>query len=472
MTGQGEAIQPLDASAEAAAPVPEAAAAPPIDVKFDRADRNSFALTGAIAFAGYLITLAPNLTLTWSGLYSTAAYYGGTNAPPGYPVWTLYAWLFAHLIPFSNIAWRIALSSALASAAACGLVAFMISYSGRIMLGSLGEFSRLSTQQQNRLRVGCGCVVGLILAFSGTVWGNAVIVDVGGLGLLLFTGVLCLLMRWFFEPTRNRFLSGAFLLYGMLLTNNQELFVMLPALMVAAVLGNLKVGRDLCLFVLPVTLLATCFNGFSVWLTFFNLINWIMAVPCILIFSLGITLAGITRGVATEWMSVLLCCAGLLAGLAFYLYLPVASMTTPPVNWGYARTSEGFFHLIGRGQYERVHPTSSLPFYIQQLWTLVDITGKEFGWLYMIVAIVPVAFARRLSLTVRRWLLALAALYAGVGLLLLAQLNPSLDLQVVRLISDYFSPSFVVVAILAGLGLIVIGIRMVRPAWTSSPASV
>jgi hypothetical protein len=258
----------------------------------------------------------------------------------------------------------------------------------------------------------------------------------------------------------------------MLLTNNQELIVLLPALMVAIVLGNLKVGRDLCLFVLPVTLVATCFNGFSVWLTFFKLINWIMAVPCILIFLLGITLAGITRGVATEWKSVLLCCAGLLAGLAFYLYLPVASMTTPPVNWGYARTSEGFFHLIGRGQYERVHPTSSLPFYIQQLWILVEITGKEFGWLCMIVALVPVAFARRLNSTVRRWMLALAAVYAGVSLLLLAQLNPSLNQQAVKLISDYFNPSFVVVAVLAGLGLIIIGERMVRSGGPGSPASV
>src|SRR6185295_3053524 len=88
MTGQGEAIQPLDASAEAAAPVPEAAAAPPIDVKFDRADRNSFAATAAIALIGYLFTLAPNLTLEWSGIHSTAAYYCGVTSPPGYPVWT------------------------------------------------------------------------------------------------------------------------------------------------------------------------------------------------------------------------------------------------------------------------------------------------------------------------------------------------------------------------------------------------
>jgi len=69
-------------------------------------------------------------------------------------------------------------------------------------------------------------------------------------------------------------------------------------------------------------------------------------------------------------------------------------------------------------------------------------------------------------------MLALAAVYAGAGLLLLAQLNPSLNQQAVKLISDYFNPSFVVVAVLAGLGLIIIGERMVRSGGPGSPASV
>src|SRR5690242_2103332 len=108
---------PLPVSAELAAPPADVIpAAPPVAVRFDRTDGHSFGLTSLIAFVGYWITLAPNVTLEWSGVYSTSAYYGGVNAPPGYPVWTIYAWCFANLIPFSNIAWRVALSSAVAAA--------------------------------------------------------------------------------------------------------------------------------------------------------------------------------------------------------------------------------------------------------------------------------------------------------------------------------------------------------------------
>ena len=47
-----------------------------------------------------------------------------------------------------------------------------------------------------------------------------------------------------------------------------------------------------------------------------------------------------------------------LLGAAFYFYMPLASMTNPPMNWGYPRTWEGFLHALTRGQYERANPTS------------------------------------------------------------------------------------------------------------------
>lgn len=40
------------------------------------------------------------------------------------------------------------------------------------------------------------------------------------------------------------------------------------------------------------------------------------------------------------------------AGLIFYGYIHVASLTNPPMNWGYASTAQGFYHAINRGQYE------------------------------------------------------------------------------------------------------------------------
>ena len=54
-------------------------------------------------------------------------------------------------------------------------------------------------------------------------------------------------------------------------------------------------------------------------------------------------------------------------GLGAYVYLPLASETNPPMNWGYARTWEGFIHAITRAQYAKIDPTNpfSEKFFLQ-----------------------------------------------------------------------------------------------------------
>ena len=69
---------------------------------FHRTDWVSFCVTTILVLAVYLWTLAPN--------------YAGVPHPLGFPIWTVYAWLFTKLLPFSNVAWRVAVSSAVAGA--------------------------------------------------------------------------------------------------------------------------------------------------------------------------------------------------------------------------------------------------------------------------------------------------------------------------------------------------------------------
>jgi hypothetical protein len=109
----------------------DAPAAP--DARLDRADWLSFAATSLLSFIGYLLTLAPSITLEWSGILTTSAMYGGVGPPQGYPVWTIYSWLFIKLLPFGNPAWRVAVGSAVAGALACGLVALIVSRSGKFL---------------------------------------------------------------------------------------------------------------------------------------------------------------------------------------------------------------------------------------------------------------------------------------------------------------------------------------------------
>src|SRR5678816_1589132 len=67
---------------------------------FRRWDWIAFWITTIVVMAGYYYTLAPDVTLEDSGELATASYYAGVPHPPGYPVWTVYTWLFTVLFPF------------------------------------------------------------------------------------------------------------------------------------------------------------------------------------------------------------------------------------------------------------------------------------------------------------------------------------------------------------------------------------
>src|SRR5262249_6596737 len=120
---------------------PVAAAPKPLSL-FRRIDWITFAVTTVLVFATYFYTLAPDLTLEDAGELAVGSYYAGVPHPPGYPVWTLYTWLFTH-IPYSNIAWRVALSSAVAGAFACGLLALLVSRGSSMLLEGIPDFKNI-----------------------------------------------------------------------------------------------------------------------------------------------------------------------------------------------------------------------------------------------------------------------------------------------------------------------------------------
>src|SRR5437667_10307285 len=96
------ALPPLKPEAKPA-PAPVAAAIKRASL-FRKLDWITFAITTVLVFTGYFYTLAPDLTLEDAGELATGSFYAGVPHPPGYPVWTIYTWLFPP-IPYSNIAW-------------------------------------------------------------------------------------------------------------------------------------------------------------------------------------------------------------------------------------------------------------------------------------------------------------------------------------------------------------------------------
>ena len=106
------------AASKPATPAPAPVPTPPVKVPplFRPSDWISCIITMLVVFAGYLYTLAPDLTLEDCGELATGSFYAGVPHPPGYPVWTIYSWIFTWLVPISNVAYRVAISSAVAGA--------------------------------------------------------------------------------------------------------------------------------------------------------------------------------------------------------------------------------------------------------------------------------------------------------------------------------------------------------------------
>ncbi len=148
-----------------------------------------------------------------------------------------------------------------------------------------------------------------------------------------------------------------------------------------------------------------------------------------------------------------------LFGAGFYLYMPIAGMTCPPMQWGYPRTLEGFIHALTRGQYENAHPTNILHDPLRFL-DLIDIVrmgvGAEFTWVYTFIALVPFLFFLRLQRRERAWLIGLSAVYLFLAVLLSIMLNPTRDRQSMELNRVFFTASHSIIAMFVGYGVTLI----------------
>jgi hypothetical protein len=431
--------------------------------RYERADWRSFAAASLVMLLVYAWTLAPGLTLANSGILATGAMYAGVPGNPGHPVWVLYSWLFAHLLPFSNIAWRVAMGSAVASAAACGLVALMTSRGGHCLFAGTPWQARLSARDQQWLRAVGGAIAGLGFGLSRPVWSQAVIVETWALTALLVALALALLMRWALAPEQRRFLIAAALVFGLLLTSAQHLVVLAPAIAAGVLLREPGLGRDFAWAFLPLVACVMLASAFPVYSHDVDELNVPLLGALVLPLFVALAVAVKTAAFGSHWKPCLACGACFLAGLLLCVYPALASMSNPPVNWGYPRSPEGLWHVLHRGQFERVTPVRHLPLFLQQLWLLLLATASKLGWHYIVFVLLPLACVPRLTRHGRLWLSAAFLVWLCAGALLLTQLNPPLHLGATDQLLLHFAPSFIPVACLAGWGLMLAGALVLGP---------
>ena len=455
--------EPPPASGDSIGPEARTASEAPVWARlFDRTDWLSFWVTTGAALAVYLFTLSSEVGLGNAGIFATGAMYAGVPHPPGYPVWTIYAWLFTRLLPFSNIAWRVAVSSAVAGAGACGMVALMVSRGGVMMVEGMARFRRLEPAAERWLRVVSGYVAGMAFGLSGTFWKLGMMgEDSGRLGLLLFAIVLALLMRWGHAPKRRRYLYCAWLVYGLALGSDLSLLAAAPGLLWLILFLDSATGRDF--FAATMVLVGIAFNAMTRGILPRNGFTPVFAGIGLLALLIWMAMALKTKRMFSETRAVLGSGVFLALGLSFYLFLPIASMANPPMNWGYAREWQGFLHLVGRGQYEQPNPTASFSRYAGQLGEYGEITVSEFGLIYIVPAVIPFFFLHRMRWRERNWMLGLAGVYLCLSAFMVAMLNPSREQSEWNLIKEYFAASHLVLALWAGYGLVLLGTILATP---------
>ncbi len=412
-------------------------------------------MTTLLTLLGYLWTIAPDMTLEDSGELAVASYYAGVPHPPGYPVWTLYTWLFTVLLPFSNIAWRVAVSSAVAAALSSGVVALMISRVGAFLVESIDSRKQIDESVQRLITIVSGVSGGLLIGFKGFMWSQAVIVEVYTLSVLSLVLTFVFLLHYLYAPGQRRYLYWAAFMFGIAFTNHQTLIVAAMGIEVLIALANRKLGRDAFLansaiYLIGVILIQN--DGLESIRTspalslIFHLVGIGSIAACV-------TLAVQTGALATEIVPALVSLLMWSLGAAFYFYMPITGTTNPPLNWGYPRTWDGFVHAFTRGQYEKTSPSMDPGKLFEQVLLLFEGAVEEFNIVYLLVALVPFLFWARLRKSEKSWMIGLGAIYVCLAFLLLWLLNPNTDRQSRELTRVFFTASHVVIAMGFGYGL-------------------
>jgi hypothetical protein len=156
-----------------------------------RLDRILGVILFLAALTVYALTLTPSLSyLSPDGSeLATVPYVLGLAHSPGYPLYTWLGFLFSHLVPLGDVAYRINLMSAVMGAMACAGAYWILIH---ILPESIPPFGRRAAAM----------LAALLLAFSKTFWAQSLIAEVYAPNAAGIAVTLLALLRW--ERTRRK----------------------------------------------------------------------------------------------------------------------------------------------------------------------------------------------------------------------------------------------------------------------------
>ena len=361
-----------------------------------KCDWIAFAIATIVSFVVYFYTLAPTLSLEDSGELAVAGDYLGVPHPPGYPLWTILAWIFARIFQFKtyfgqpNPGWSIALMSAVFAALTAGVMAMLVCCSGRDMLQSIKRARGADSDSTDDLICCGGGIAGsLLFAFSPVMWSQAVIVEVYTLNAFFVVLIFQLAYMWSRKPS-DKLLFATALAFGLGMGNWwPSVLLTIGPLTLLIMFKDLKLFRDFAIVgavIVAMLAINVVFKELGnqtnpanpsqslhplarKWLwtagphatPFYSAdkaLIWKYIRPFWIYFIVNLIAIGLGWRFLPRGRTVALTILLVELGLLIYVYMPLSSdLRNPPMNWGYPRTWQGFMHAVNRGQYEKVAPT-------------------------------------------------------------------------------------------------------------------
>ena len=425
---------------------------------FRKVDWLTMAITFGVIWVVYLWTLAPELTLEDSGELCTGSFYAGIPHPPGYPFWAIYSWFWTFILPFGNVAWRVEVGQSFAAAMGCGMLGLMVSRGSSMLIEGIEDIKNLTRQWENAICLASGFVSGALLGLDIFMWSESVVINrISVFGVPWLIAVILFLMRWMYAPQQRRYLYIAMFLYGICATIHQTLLLSAMGVEVAIWAGQPRLGRDL--FLTNGLIYLICLMAMSSVPALQSMSS--IEASLFHIVGVGSLLAGgwlatQTKTIFSEWRPVILLGLAWALGVAFYFYMPLSGMTCPPMQWGYPRTVEGFFHALSRGQYESAHGSnlfSDPKKFAFQLWYIVQGLSEAYSWVYMFVGALPFLFILKMHKRERSWIIGLTSIYFCLSVLLVILLDVTPDRSSTDLNKVFFTASHALFALMIGYGL-------------------
>ena len=469
------------------------------------------AMTFLISGAVFLYYMSPSITLQDSGELVTGAYNFGVPHPPGYPLWAFLGWVWRCIVQIGNPAWRICLMSVTTGAAVTGLMTLLMTRSILTVLRASPWKDDVEEKLQHWIALTVGSCVSLLFAFNRGVWLWSCVPEMRVMSVFMFFISAIFFFAWLVRPQRYGFLYATMLLYALGIANHQTVIMMALPFMVGAVAVGFQEPADSFVdrmkklhgfWELLVAGLFAAMAGFFVmsWLRTSDLgyfsdlgVQWekwtqqvqqwqqqvgfaqrlgekfppkppmpeavkyfLLAIGSHVLGVVTIVVLGLLRWL--NWWRALILAGLFILGASFYCYMPIASATNPPMNWGYAATKQGFLHAVSRGQYEKVRIANVLGAdFLIQIKLQAQALMNQFSWPVAIVGVLPlvmlVVWWKKFGRRGRSWLLFVLVAFVWTLIGLLAVINPGLEKQQQEINIKFFAPAHGFWAMLIGYGM-------------------